>query len=86
MKIWHHMIWQSFFALGPVLMLVEFGIIFADTLLLFFASLKSRGGGVVIISPFPVVYGSDKESVKHLLVLAMVVFSIGRERTPQNIE
>jgi len=32
-----------------------------------------RGGGVVLIGPIPIVFGSDTESVKTVLVLTMVL-------------
>ncbi len=74
------MSWQSFFYTGIALVLVGLVIIFFATLLLFFASVKSRGeikgGGAVIIGPFPIVFGSDKESVKLLLVLSIVIIAL----------
>lgn len=74
------MSWQSFFYIGIALVLVGFVVIFVATLLLFFASVKSkgeiRGGGAVIIGPFPIGFGSDKESVKLLLVLSMVIIAL----------
>jgi uncharacterized protein (TIGR00304 family) len=38
--------------------------------------LTLRGGGVVIIGPFPVIFGTDKESVKILLILSIILVSI----------
>jgi uncharacterized protein (TIGR00304 family) len=74
------MSWQSFFYIGIALVLVGFVVIFVATLLLFFAPVKSRGeirgGGAVIIGPFPIVFGSDKESVKLVLVLSMVIIAL----------
>jgi len=35
--------------------------------------LKARGGAVVIIGPFPIIFGSDKESAKILLVLSIIL-------------
>ena len=74
------MSWQSFFYTGIALVLVGLVIIFVATLLLFFASAKSRGenkgGGAVIIGPFPIAFGSDKESVKLLLVLSIVIIAL----------
>jgi uncharacterized protein (TIGR00304 family) len=32
-----------------------------------------KGGGVVIIGPVPIVFGSDKKTVKSLLVLSIVL-------------
>ena len=34
---------------------------------------RVRGGGVIIIGPVPIVFGTDKQSVKVLLVLAIVL-------------
>ncbi|NIQ06235.1 MAG: DUF131 domain-containing protein, partial [Candidatus Korarchaeota archaeon] len=32
-----------------------------------------RGGGAVIIGPFPIVFGTDKESVRTLLLLSIAL-------------
>lgn len=37
---------------------------------------KTRGGGVLLIGPFPIVFGTDRESVKVLMVLAIVLIVI----------
>jgi uncharacterized protein (TIGR00304 family) len=34
---------------------------------------RVKGGGVVIIGPVPIVFGSDKKTVKSLLVLSIVL-------------
>lgn len=34
---------------------------------------RVRGGGVIIIGPVPIVFGTDKQSVKVVLVLAIVL-------------
>ena len=34
---------------------------------------RVRGGGVIVIGPVPIVFGTDKQSVKVLLVLAIVL-------------
>ena len=34
---------------------------------------KVRGGGVIIIGPVPIIFGTDRQSVKVLLVLAIVL-------------
>jgi len=34
---------------------------------------KVRGGGIIIVGPVPIVFGTDKQSVKVLLVLAIVL-------------
>jgi uncharacterized membrane protein len=50
--------------------LYELGII------IFLSSIKSgraRGGRALIIGPFPIVFGSDKESVKTILWLSIAL-------------
>jgi len=34
---------------------------------------KVKGGGVFIIGPVPIIFGTDKESVKIILVLSIVL-------------
>jgi len=34
---------------------------------------KVKGKGAIIIGPFPIVFGTDKESVKMLLILSIVL-------------
>jgi len=36
-------------------------------------NVKARGGAVVIVGPFPIIFGSDRESAKVLLVLSIVL-------------
>ncbi len=35
--------------------------------------LRARGGAVIIIGPFPIVFGTDKERTKVLLVLSLSI-------------
>lgn len=37
---------------------------------------KTRGGGILLIGPIPIIFGSDKESVRVLVVLAIVLMAI----------
>lgn len=37
---------------------------------------RVRGGGVIIIGPVPIVFGTDRQSVKVLLVLAIVLVAL----------
>ncbi len=34
---------------------------------------RVKGGGVIIIGPVPIVFGSDKKTVRSLLILAIVL-------------
>ena len=35
---------------------------------------RIRGGGVVIIGPFPIIYGTDKEFTKMALIMTIIFF------------
>jgi len=63
--------------LGIILIFTGFVIAFVAVLLWIFMTLKGggkvRGGGAVIIGPFPIVFGTDKESVKVLLLLSIAL-------------
>lgn len=37
---------------------------------------KVRGGGVVMIGPVPIVFGTDKESARTLILLAIVLMIV----------
>jgi len=34
---------------------------------------KTRGGGLIMIGPIPIIFGTDKETMKILIVLAIVL-------------
>ncbi len=63
--------------LGVILVFTGFVIAFVAVLLWIFMTVKGggkvRGGGAVIIGPFPIVFGTDKESVKVLLLLSIAL-------------
>ena len=35
-----------------------------------------KGGGVVVIGPVPIIFGTDKEAVKTLLILAIILVAL----------
>lgn len=35
-----------------------------------------RGGGILLIGPIPIIFGTDRESVKNLILLAMALMVI----------
>ncbi len=37
---------------------------------------KTRGGGVLLIGPIPIIFGTDRESAKVLIVLAIILVLI----------
>jgi len=65
------------FAVGFILILVGSVILLVAAFLLVLRALREkgrvRGGGLVMIGPFPVIFGTDKESVKVLLLLSIAL-------------
>jgi len=63
--------------LGLMLVFTGFVITLIAVLLWIFMTVKRggkvRGGGAVIIGPFPIVFGTDKESVKVILLLSITL-------------
>jgi uncharacterized protein (TIGR00304 family) len=37
---------------------------------------KARGGGVIIVGPIPIVFGTDKQSLKTILLLSIVLTTL----------
>ena len=71
---------QLLFSLGAILLFIGFVITFVAVILLVITAMrgkgKVRGGGAVIIGPFPVIFGTDKESVKVLLLLSIALITL----------
>jgi len=65
---------------GFVLIVIGFIIIFVATFLLIFHSAKTRGetrgAGVILLGPFPIIFGTDKQSVKVILVLTIIIIAL----------
>ena len=60
--------------LGLTLIILGFIISFLAVLLMFIRAHQfrgsTRGGGLIMIGPIPIIFGTDKESVKILILLA----------------
>jgi uncharacterized protein (TIGR00304 family) len=65
---------------GFLLIIFGVALAFAATILFAFRSTrgsgKTRGAGLVLIGPIPIIFGSDKESVKGLMILAIILIVI----------
>jgi len=64
------------YSLGVIMIFVGIIVILAAFVVLFLSSIKSgkiRGGGALIIGPIPIVFGTDKESVKTVLWLSITL-------------
>ena len=40
------------------------------------AGTKTRGGGILLIGPIPIIFGTDRESVKILVILAIILIAV----------
>jgi uncharacterized protein (TIGR00304 family) len=68
---------QLLLSLGVILVFAGFLIAFVAVILMFFTTArgkgKVKGGGAVVIGPFPIVFGTDRESLKILLLLSIAI-------------
>jgi len=68
------------FSIGFILLFAGIVIAFVAVILLVITAMKGkgrlRGGGAVIIGPFPIIFGTDKESVKVLLLLSIALITL----------
>ncbi len=68
---------QLLLSLGVILVFAGFLIAFVAVILMFFTTTrgkgKVKGGGAVVIGPFPIVFGTDRESLKILLLLSIAI-------------
>jgi uncharacterized protein (TIGR00304 family) len=68
---------QLLFNLGAILVFAGFLVVFVAVLLMVLTAARGKGkfegGAAVIIGPFPIVFGTDRESLKILLLLSMTL-------------
>ena len=68
---------RTLYHVGITLIFVGMVVVLAEIILLFFSNLKDkgkvRGGGAIIIGPFPIIFGTDKESIKTVLLLSITL-------------
>ena len=71
---------EQLWNIGIILILAGFLVTFIATVLLFLTAFKGKGkikgGGAIIIGPFPIIFGTDKESVKILLLLSIILIAL----------
>jgi len=70
---------EQLWNIGIILILAGFFVTFIAAILLFFTAFKEgkvKGGGAIIIGPFPIIFGTDKESVKILLLLSIILVAL----------
>ncbi|MGQ9566345.1 MAG: TIGR00304 family membrane protein [Candidatus Bathyarchaeales archaeon] len=71
--------WSLLDTVGFVLVIAGFAITFLAAVLLALQTAitkgksETKGGGVIVVGPFPIVFGTDKETVKILLALSILL-------------
>ncbi|MCW4008666.1 MAG: DUF131 domain-containing protein [Candidatus Bathyarchaeota archaeon] len=66
----------SLYALGVTLVFIGVLIIIVTLVLFSVSSAKAakfRGGGAVIIGPIPIIFGTDRKSLKTVLLLSLTL-------------
>jgi uncharacterized membrane protein len=67
----------NLYSAGFILVFVGIIIIVVAAILILLANIKGRGrvrgGGAIIIGPVPIVFGTDKESLKKVLLLSIAL-------------
>ena len=67
-------------SVGLTLIVAGFALVFIATLLLSLKSSSGKGkvkaGGIVIIGPVPIIFGTDKQTVKALLILSIILVAL----------
>jgi uncharacterized protein (TIGR00304 family) len=67
----------TLYGLGIALIFTGMVVILVAILLLFLSSVRTegkvRGGGAIIIGPFPIIFGTDKKSIKTVLLLSIAL-------------
>ena len=65
---------------GFILIVFGFVLAFAAMILLAFRSArgseKTRAAGVLLIGPIPIIFGTDRDSVKGLIILAIALMLV----------
>ena len=68
------------FALGFALIIFGFILTFISAIMIFLAGFrlrgKTRGGGLIMIGPIPIIFGTDKRTVKTLIILSIALIII----------
>ncbi len=66
---------EGLISAGFILVFIGMILIIAGTMSGMFRSKDTevRGGGVVLIGPIPIIFGTDSESVKTIIILAIVL-------------
>lgn len=61
---------------GFILIFLGVAITVVALILLVFRSFgreETKGGGIILIGPFPIIFGTDRKTVKFLIIMAAVL-------------
>jgi uncharacterized protein (TIGR00304 family) len=71
---------QTIYGLGIAMVFIGIFIVLLAFVLLFYSNAKEsgklKGGGALIIGPFPIIFGTDKESVRMVLILSIILTAL----------
>lgn len=66
--------------IGLILVLAGFAISLLAVLLSLVLSMRAKGrvkgGGAIIIGPIPIIFGTDRQSVKIILILSIILVAL----------
>jgi uncharacterized protein (TIGR00304 family) len=63
-------------SLGLILVFAGFAVIFAAIAMAVLSGGRAKGGGIILIGPFPIVFGSDAKVARSLMYLAIALIVI----------
>lgn len=65
---------------GLILIVFGFILAFIAAAMMLFVGMhvhgKVRGGGLIMIGPIPIIFGTDREVVKTLLILSIILIAV----------
>lgn len=73
---------SSIFLAGFILIILGVALAFIATAIMIFRILRGRrvkgvrGGSLIMIGPIPIIFGTDKESMKTLILLSIILMAI----------
>ncbi len=66
--------------LGLILIILGFILTFIAAMMMLLSGVRAHGkvggGGLIMIGPIPIIFGTDRESVKILLVLSIILILV----------
>ena len=61
------------FEVGFLLIWIGMFIIFIGFVMMSRRGHDTKGGGIILIGPFPIIWGSDKKIMKWLILIAIII-------------